>query len=237
MKLICLHGFLGEPADFSALKVPEADLIAPDYISTTKEPKAWAKDFNQEIERKFPKEEKVLLGYSMGGRMALEAVRENPNLWSGLVLISANPGIEDQEKAARLANDQAWAKRFLEQDFQSVVAEWNRQAVFTGSKNEPLRSENYLTKSQWAQCLEEWSVANQNSFQKFMLQTQIPVLYLSGEFDEKYQQIGRGLEDSNPALVHKVIPNSGHRIIFDNPTDLGDQISSWLKRHHQARSL
>lgn len=37
-----------------------------------------------------------LCGYSLGGRLAMQAVLAHPPLWKGAVFVSANPGMEDE---------------------------------------------------------------------------------------------------------------------------------------------
>ena len=51
-----------------------------------------------------------LVGYSMGGRMALRTAVDHPHLVRRLVLIGATPGIEDPaDRAARAEQDRATA--------------------------------------------------------------------------------------------------------------------------------
>src|SRR3954464_14233324 len=54
----------------------------------------------------------VLVGYSMGGRIALHAALRRPGAWSGLVLIGVSAGVDD--RAGRRRSDEqlaAWIER------------------------------------------------------------------------------------------------------------------------------
>lgn len=56
---------------------------------------------------------KILVGYSMGGRLALHALLEG-GLWDAAILISPHPGLEsEEERAARRAGDAEWGSRAL----------------------------------------------------------------------------------------------------------------------------
>ncbi len=52
----------------------------------------------------------VYVGYSMGGRLCLRLALDHPHLVQGLVLVSATPGIADDEaRHARVASDEELA--------------------------------------------------------------------------------------------------------------------------------
>lgn len=82
-----------------------------------------------------------LCGYSLGGRLAMQAVLAHPPLWKGAVFVSANPGLEDEaEKAARRAKDAEWAVKCLSAPWEDFLKEWDAQGVFEGGPPPPDRS-------------------------------------------------------------------------------------------------
>jgi len=244
--LYALHGFLGVPADFSQIKLPtDWQMNAIDYLhvrelSPENSLKDWGNNFCKYVLAKektvagnVPDQPKRwLIGYSQGGRLALHAFFENPFLWQGLILLSAHPGIraadkltEDTERLHRQQFHQQWVRRFEKQDFDKTVEQWNAQPVFAGSKNEPKRLEKNYNRHQLAKCLSHWSLSLQKDFHPQIKACQNKIFYIAGEFDEKYKQIGRDLERLNPNVIATVAPESGHRVLFDNP----DFISELLK--------
>jgi 2-succinyl-6-hydroxy-2,4-cyclohexadiene-1-carboxylate synthase len=73
----------------------------------------------------------VLVGYSMGGRLALRAALNDPRAYRALVLVGATPGIEDHalRRSRRAADDElaGWMER---SGIDAVVDHWENQPVF-----------------------------------------------------------------------------------------------------------
>ena len=76
----------------------------------------------------------MLLGYSLGGRLALHALLHAPELWAGALVVGADTGLADpKEREARVRWDAAWAERFLNEPWEDVLRDWDAQAVFGGA--------------------------------------------------------------------------------------------------------
>ncbi|MGZ5278306.1 MAG: alpha/beta fold hydrolase [Pseudobdellovibrionaceae bacterium] len=239
MKLWALHGFLGQASDFVDLQQkctghdPSLDWHSVDYMhsrelspqSTLEE---WGNHFCKLVGKSNSKEN-VLLGYSQGGRLALQALKNNSSLWKAVILLSTNPGLTLTERPARLKNDEEWAEKFLNHNFQKSVEKWNSQAIFQGSVIEPERREENYNRRQLADCLTRWSLANQEDFRSFLRRTSVPTLYISGERDTKYSQIGHALAALRPTIIHKSILNAGHRVFLDQPDAVSFEIIKFLK--------
>ncbi|MCB9373637.1 MAG: alpha/beta fold hydrolase [Microthrixaceae bacterium] len=73
------------------------------------------------------------LGYSMGGRMCLEAALRHPGAVTALVLVSATAGIDDaDERAARRVSDEALAARLETVGVDAFVDQWLSLPLFAG---------------------------------------------------------------------------------------------------------
>jgi 2-succinyl-6-hydroxy-2,4-cyclohexadiene-1-carboxylate synthase len=250
MRIFGLHGFLGQPSDMTSLfhflekefknnllffKDP-ASLVSVNYLNEPSlqprfQLKEWGNHFNRYIfDLNLKKEKKILIGYSQGARLAMQAFENNPSFWDALVLISGNPGVSKSERQMRLGHDNEWAEKFLKQDFQKIVRDWNQQKVFIGSKNEPMRSESDYDREQLAMALKNWSVAWQESFEPFLIDPlkSKKIMAFYGSRDEKYKLVYQEIGKKNPRLALAEIEDSGHRIIFDQPERLAKQICQFL---------
>lgn len=230
MIISALHGFLGRPQDFDGLglQLNCIDYLKTRELSPTHDFKIWGGNLNQFVQAQNRTETKrLLVGYSLGGRLALHAVRQNPQFWSGLVLISTNPGIPLKERASRLASDQLWAQKFETMNFSKVLEQWNAQPIFQGGHNEPIRQESDYNRRLLAGCLTQWSIGLQDDFHEFLRTTNVPVAYISGEKDLKYIDIGQRLKKANSQIQTFPVADSGHRVLFDQPQILGSLISQF----------
>lgn len=240
MTIWSVHGFLGLPSDFDLVKSkclsekPDLQWISVDYnhareLSPSNTLKEWGAHFNQWVQKKGDSE-RILVGYSQGGRLGLHALKDNPGLWKAAILLSPNPGIREGEKPFRKQTDEEWAERFLSESFQKLVNEWNSQSVFKGSLTEPERKEENYNRHHLADALTRWSVAEQEDFREFLAHASVPILYVAGDQDSKYCQIGQSLKLANPRMHFEIIPNCSHRILFDQPDLLSEAIMRFLRK-------
>jgi 2-succinyl-6-hydroxy-2,4-cyclohexadiene-1-carboxylate synthase len=207
--LICLHGFLGGPADWDFLR-DEWDVRAPELLPD-RDLESWGDDLA-------PGE--LLIGYSLGARLALHALLRHPERWRGAILIGANPGLEwETTRAERRARDYAWAERFRYEDWNTVLADWNAQPVFAGSEI-PARDDGNREKH--ASMLELWSLGRQRAKWGELAQLRTPVLWLAGDRDEKF----RGLAERAAAITGRlvIVPGAGHRVPWDAPEAIKNSI-------------
>lgn len=200
--LVCLHGFLGSSKDFSFL---DGEKFVPDFfIKGTKFPpsdlESWAKSISIEI-----KEPSVLIGYSLGARIGLYLLDLFPELFTEVILIAPFLGGLENPKE-RLERDKKWAQRFLEEPFDRVIADWDEQAVFRGSKK-PKRED--LDVKLLSDALTLASPALQKDFRDVKFLDRVHLL--AGEFDQKY------IEHLGHYPKFQIVPRAGHRVLVDNP--------------------
>src|SRR3954454_12961894 len=70
----------------------------------------------------------AVVGYSMGGRIALHAALREPARFGALALIGVSAGVEDRE--ARRRTDEELAAWIEAHTIEEVVERWERQPVF-----------------------------------------------------------------------------------------------------------
>ena len=129
--LLFLHGFLGQKEDWdplfealsSTIKVKAIDL--PGHGGAPR-----CEDIALAVKQQI-KSAKIVIGYSAGGRLALELKERFPNDYDQIIAISTHPGLEkEEEKQTRLQIDEKWIKMLREDPFEHFLENWYAQEIF-----------------------------------------------------------------------------------------------------------
>lgn len=220
--IIALHGFLGLPSDFTNI---HPSLTANDLWASPAVPfSEWATAFNERHQA-----HPILMGYSLGGRLALHALLDNPAQWQAAIFVSTHPGLQTQEeRTQRLLNDLRWKEKFLHQDWQALMDEWNGQAVFKNHSH-PLREERHYTRSRLADALDTWSLGRQAHHAETLAALSIPILWVVGEEDVKFVQLAKGLRFAHPQSKIVIVPKAGHRILWQRTEFFQTLLNNFLR--------
>lgn len=210
VKLTCLHGFLGRGSDWDFLR-PAFEINAPDLLAPSSSEvvsfAAWSERFVESIEPGT-----LLVGYSLGARLALHALISRPEHFAGGVLVGGNPGLASEEqRQTRLLADAAWAERFRHEPWEAVVGDWERQSVFAGSSPRP-RPEDSYSREKLSRALLCWSLGAQEDLAGRLAGLPLPLLWVAGARDEKFAAIAR----QQPG-EHLIVEDAGHRVPWDRP--------------------
>lgn len=190
--LVFLHGFLGAPADWdpviSHLPYPCLALDLP---------------YQSPLHIDIPRFH--LIGYSLGGRIALAYAAQHPHQIASLTLISTHFGLNTQaEKQQRLLQDTQWAA-LLESDWDTFIKKWYDQPIFHGFR--PHRDKPNIPVLKAA--LLHFSLGKQQRYEPKN------ALVIVGEHDQKFRAL-------HPQAI--VIPNAGHAVHLENPEALAQVI-------------
>jgi len=169
----------------------------------------------------------ILIGYSLGGRIALDYARtQQDDKLKALVLESCHTGFATQEaKDARFMRDLNWAKRFATQSVEQSLYEWYEQDIFSDlcaeQKNIVInkRSQNYGVCL--ANTLLATSLAKQTDALPFLQKNAdqnkgLPVYYCYGEKDKKFKKLSRSLADIENIQLTE-FAGIGHNIHQQDP--------------------
>ncbi len=193
----CLHGFLGRGADWDFLREAGFDIRAPSLFA------------GDSLDQVRPAADDILLGYSMGARLALQILRSHPA--AKAVLISAGVAVPEP---GRKELDETWATRFESESWDSVVEAWNSQAVFGRRKNPLERKESDFDRHALAVALRDWSPAVLHTH---IREISIPTLWIAGELDLKYSEAARRAAEQLPDAQLWICPGAGHRVPWEQP--------------------
>lgn len=175
-----------------------------------------------------------LVGYSMGGRLALFLTLRYPQFFLKAVLESASPGLGTQrERELRISQDDRISDRLVTGNFQSFLKEWYDQPIFEGlTQSEDFdklftnRLEN--NPGELAESLRCLGTGRQPSLWEELRGNEIPILLLVGEKDIKFQSIAREMTDSNRFVRLKTIEGCSHIIHFEKPGQFVKQIAEFF---------
>lgn len=171
---------------------------------------------------------RVLLGYSMGARLALHALLDG-GPWDAAVLVAPHLGLESEpERAARRESDAEWAGRALSGDWREFLALWNAQPVLADSERLPPVSE--LRRREVARSFMDWSLGAQEPLWERLGEIQCPVLWCVGERDGKFRALAERAVPLLPRGELWVAPGAGHRVPWDAPEAFAAKVGEFLER-------
>ncbi len=173
-----------------------------------------------------------LLGYSMGGRLALHALLEKNHPWAAAVIVSAHPGMRDPaERQARRSADSAWARKAMVGAWADFLKEWDSQPVLAGGavRDEALSTRMASHRGEIARSFVDWSLGAQEPLWERLGEIQIPVLWVVGESDPKFRQIAEQAVGLLPHSRLAVAPGVGHRVPWEAADWLADEVAGFFR--------
>lgn len=164
----------------------------------------------------------LLLGYSMGGRLALYMTLHFPERFEKVVLESASSGLKtEKERSHRREADLLLAQKLENSNIKDFLFNWYDRPLFKSLKNSPHFDKLIETRLannplELAKSLRNMGTGNQPSLWGKLAQNQIPVLLLAGEYDDKFTTINTEIASLCPAASLEIVPKAGHNIHFEN---------------------
>ena len=162
--------------------------------------------------------EAILLGYSMGGRIALYAAFSG--FFRALILESASAGIEDPlERVQRRASDEALAARIERDGVEAFVDYWERIPLFASQQTLPaevrarLRAQRLCNRAEGlANSLRGVGTGVQPALYEKLPTLQLPVLLLVGALDSKFTALARHMMQLLPQAQLQIVSDAGHTV-------------------------
>jgi 2-succinyl-6-hydroxy-2,4-cyclohexadiene-1-carboxylate synthase len=162
----------------------------------------------------------TLVGYSMGGRIALHAALELE--LARLVLIGASPGLEDpQERAQRKLDDDRLAARIEAVGVEAFAREWGNLPLWEG-QSDRVRAAAYAdrlrnTPHGLAQALRGLGTGTMEPLWERLPQLHTPVTLITGERDAKFRALADRMAERLPDAHRVTIPDTGHAPQLEDP--------------------
>lgn len=167
----------------------------------------------------------VWVGYSMGGRLALQVALDRPDLIERLVLVSATAGIRDAaERAQRRADDDALAATVEPDGVDAFVRAWMARPMFARVPADAVGVAARLrqTPSRLIQQLRVLGAGAMPDLWPRLGELTMPVVVVTGRHDAKFTAIGHELAAAVGGEVRRVEVDAGHAVPLELPTFLRD---------------
>jgi 2-succinyl-6-hydroxy-2,4-cyclohexadiene-1-carboxylate synthase len=175
-----------------------------------------------------------LVGYSMGGRLALYLNLHFPQCFSKVVIESASPGLKTQgDRVERTQRDIELAQELEKSDFFCFLSNWYEQPLFASLKKHPqfkslIASRLQNNPLELAKSLRNMSTGCQPYLWEELKKNRNPLLLLVGEYDAKFIAINSEMARLCKSAKLEIVNNCGHNIHFENPKIFVENVQFFL---------
>ena len=235
--LVLLHGFAQSTHTWDEIASAFAQdrlVLAFDFVGHgesdhPEEPEAYQLSYLVDvleafIAEFFGQQRVILLGYSMGGRVAASFAVAYPKRLDALILEAAGLGPRsDEERAALSERDTKLVRRLEESTVEEFMDFWEKLPLFTSQKNldsdvqQKVRSARLANDSHaLARTVAGSGQHAMPNIREAVADFPFPVLYVAGSKDKKYVGIARSIESGNTEVA---IVKAGHNVHLENPLE------------------
>jgi 2-succinyl-6-hydroxy-2,4-cyclohexadiene-1-carboxylate synthase len=215
---------------------PVAGAVAQRYRSTCLDFSTWT--FEERVDEILAATAPgdALVGYSMGGRLALHAALREPGPLGALVLVGVSAGIEDRrEREDRRRSDESLAEWMERRSIAEVVERWEHQPVFASQPDELRERQRPGRLSHDPRLLAELlRSAGQGALDPVwhrLPELSCPVLLTAGERDRRYAGAAGRMAAVMPDARVRLVPDSGHAPQLEAPAAFSALLLEFLDEH------
>jgi len=177
-----------------------------------------------------------VLGYSMGGRVAVRLALDHPRLVRRLILISCHPGIRNaHEREQRRRRDESLAQVLEEDGIGPFMAWWETQAAlkphlpFPAALAESVRARRLNQDPVGlASCLRGMGGGAMDPMWSRLPELRMPVLLISGAADIRYMRVMEEMSASIPDHRREIVLRSGHAVHRERPQVVAQMVGAFL---------
>lgn len=178
----------------------------------------------------------ILYGYSMGGRLALNLLVDEPGYFHGAILESATCGIEqkDQRQQRAVLDEQRAAE--IEQDFSKFLSLWMQSPLFSDSKTLNTGTKYYRKimnmqkPALLAASLRGFGTGSMESVCNRLSSINQKVLLIAGKNDLKFVPIQHKMKQLLPDADFIEVENSRHRVHLDQTDAFVNELKKYINQ-------
>jgi 2-succinyl-6-hydroxy-2,4-cyclohexadiene-1-carboxylate synthase len=163
-----------------------------------------------------------VVGYSMGGRLALHLALRHPGRCARLVLESASPGLKTEAERTERRTLDADRAAEIQRDLPDFLDRWYRMPLFASLDGHPGLREAFVAKrlrnrpEGLVRSLRGLGTGAQSSLWDDLAELSVPTLAVAGGRDRKFVDLAFEMAAAAPPLVPLVVP-AGHTVHAEQP--------------------
>lgn len=180
----------------------------------------------------------VWVGYSLGGRTALQLAVQHPEAVSALVLEGASPGLPtEQERADRIAADEVLARKLETEGVEAFIDYWqsiplwdSQKTTLTEPQRVALRQQRLAQRATGlANSLRGMGTGSQMWVGDRLGELNVPVLLTAGRLDTKFSAIAAEMGQAIPGARVEIIDDAGHCAHLEQPAAFNAVLLDFLR--------
>ena len=180
-----------------------------------------------------------LVGYSMGGRLALNVAATRPERILSLLTIGAHAGLDEEAREGRRRGDEALAQRIETDGLEAFVNYWSSLPMFESLERRgpsfvaqvrAARMENHV--AGLAESLRGMGAGAMRPVWNELGRVKVPCTFVAGQLDHGYAASARRLAESVPDGRVVIVQRAGHTVHQERP----EAFSRLLLAHLEAAS-
>ena len=244
--ILMLHGFLGSSKDWSEVTETLKEkffCISPDLPGHGLTMPLAESDYTMQSAAQsllaILNREKIkqcaLVGYSMGGRLALYMALTHPEYFSKLILESASPGFKtEKEREARVESDGIVINRLKTQTMHEFITSWYSQALFNSIRQDSSNFEKLLkdrsenNAEALSKSLKFMGTGVQPPLWDILPDLNLPTLLIVGANDNKFKSVALEMAERSAAISLATIQSAGHNAHFERPQEFLIELQKFL---------
>jgi 2-succinyl-6-hydroxy-2,4-cyclohexadiene-1-carboxylate synthase len=179
----------------------------------------------------------VLVGYSLGGRLALRAALRDPASFTAVVLVGSTAGIDEGPlRVQRAEADEKLASWIEVMPIEDIVALWERQPLFADQSDLVVDEQRPGRLSHDPRSLALLlRTAGQGTLEPVWheLRTlEVPLLAIAGARDDGYSAAAKRIAATAPNARAAIVEEAGHAAQLQQPARVADLITEFLDDQH-----
>jgi 2-succinyl-6-hydroxy-2,4-cyclohexadiene-1-carboxylate synthase len=231
-RTLLLHGFAGGAADWSVCwegRAPALALDLPGHGASADPLGGWDEAIGRLLAALPPSIDR-LIGYSLGGRIALGMLRAAPERFRSVTLVSAHPGLSNPaERAVRRASDRCWIELLRRDGVPGFVCRWESLPLFAGQARLPAetlarqRARRLSHRSEGLMAsMAVFGLAEMPDTREDLRRFPGTLRWIVGMDDPTFARVARHVMDLRPHTDLHLLEGVGHNVLLEAPQRLAD---------------